>query len=191
MRGNLRGKSSSSSLTAADQTRRCGFSRSAGRATIGLQRSGGPGTDRLTRAIKLFNQAALDLRGGWQPQLPLELALVESLQQPAASAAVAAATRKPAPAVVPSQSAAKTPGADPAKAQPAAKTVQPAVAVPAAPPAASHEATQSLTLEQVLAVWDGVLSSIKARSIPAEALLKNCHVSSVEHGTVVLELADG
>ena len=33
--------------------------------------------DRLTRAIKLFNQAALDLRGGWQPQLPLELALVE------------------------------------------------------------------------------------------------------------------
>ena len=40
--------------------------------------------DRLTRAIKLFNQAALDLRGGWQPQLPLELALVEALQQPAA-----------------------------------------------------------------------------------------------------------
>ena len=145
--------------------------------------------DRLTRAIKLFNQAALDLRSGWQPQLPLELALIEALQQPAlptASAAVATATRKPAPAAVPSRSAAKTPGADPAQAQPAAKTVQPAVAVQAAPPAASHEATQSLTLEQVLAVWDGVLSSIKARSIPAEALLKNCHVSSVEHGTVVL-----
>jgi hypothetical protein len=30
------------------------------------------------------------------------------------------------------------------------------------------------------------LSSIKTRSIPAEALLKNCHVSRVEHDTVVL-----
>jgi DNA polymerase-3 subunit gamma/tau len=146
--------------------------------------------DQLTRAIRLFNQAALDLRGGWQPQLPLELALIEALQQPAlptASATAAAATRKPpSAAAVPSQSAAKALGADPAQAQPAAKPVQPAVAAQAAPLAPLHEATQSLTLEQVLAVWDGVLSSIKARSIPAEALLKNCHVSSVEHGTVVL-----
>jgi DNA polymerase III subunit gamma/tau len=145
--------------------------------------------DRLTRAIKLFNQAALDLRGGWQPQLPLELALVEALQQPvlpAAGAAVAAATRKPAPAAVPVQPAARTPVADPGPAQPAAKPVQSTGAAREVPPAASHEAAQSLTLEQVLAVWDGVLSSIKTRSIPAEALLKNCHVSSVEHGTVVL-----
>ena len=35
--------------------------------------------NRLTRAIKLFNQAAADLRGGWQPQLPLELALVDAV----------------------------------------------------------------------------------------------------------------
>src|SRR5512134_2159994 len=54
--------------------------------------------DRLTRAIKLFNQASLDLRSGWQPQLPLELALIESLQQPVAapiSASVPAVVRKP------------------------------------------------------------------------------------------------
>ena len=48
--------------------------------------------DRLTRAIKLFNQAASDLRGGWQPQLPLELALIESLQQPVAVTVVATTT---------------------------------------------------------------------------------------------------
>ena len=136
--------------------------------------------DRLTRAIKLFNQAALDLRGGWQPQLPLELALVEALQQPAA------ATRPAAPAVVQSQSAAKAPAANPVKAQPAAKPIQPAAAASEAPPAASLESAPSLTAEQVLAAWDGVLSSIKTRSIPTEALLKNCHVTSVEHGTVVL-----
>jgi hypothetical protein len=41
-------------------------------------------------------------------------------------------------------------------------------------------------MEEVLAAWDGTLGSIKARSIPAEALLKNCHVAGVEHDTVVL-----
>ena len=37
-----------------------------------------------------------------------------------------------------------------------------------------------------MAQWDGILSTIKTRSIPAEALVKNCHVSGVEHNTVVL-----
>src|SRR5512143_61065 len=37
-------------------------------------------SELLISAVKMFNQAALDLRGGWQPQLPLELALIESLQ---------------------------------------------------------------------------------------------------------------
>jgi DNA polymerase-3 subunit gamma/tau len=149
--------------------------------------------DRLTRAIKLFNQAALDLRGGWQPQLPLELALVEALQQPATGASLAATTRPAAPAVVQAQPAARAPAADPVKGQPAAKPAQPAakpgqpVAVaPEAPPAASHESAASLTVEQVLAAWNGILSSIKPRSIPTEALLKNCRVTGVEHNTVVL-----
>ena len=33
--------------------------------------------------IKAFNNAAVDLRGGWQPSLPLELALAEVMGQPA------------------------------------------------------------------------------------------------------------
>jgi hypothetical protein len=43
-----------------------------------------------------------------------------------------------------------------------------------------------MTVEQVRAEWDRVLSAIKTRSIPAEALLRNCHVGNVEHNTVVL-----
>lgn len=35
---------------------------------------------QLLKAIRAFNTAVADLRGGWQPQLPLELALVESTQ---------------------------------------------------------------------------------------------------------------
>ncbi|MEP7359045.1 MAG: DNA polymerase III subunit gamma/tau, partial [Anaerolineales bacterium] len=46
----------------------------------------------LLRAIRVFNAAANDARGGWQPQLPLELAVVECTSPlPAAIAAPAAA----------------------------------------------------------------------------------------------------
>ncbi len=42
------------------------------------------GIDRpmLLNAIRTFNEAVNNYRGGWQPQLALELALVESLQEP-------------------------------------------------------------------------------------------------------------
>jgi DNA polymerase-3 subunit gamma/tau len=36
----------------------------------------------LLRVMRLFNQAAYDARSAWQPSLPLEVALVESIQQP-------------------------------------------------------------------------------------------------------------
>ena len=37
---------------------------------------------RLVRAIRAFNEAVNNFRGGWQPQLSLELALIDSFQQP-------------------------------------------------------------------------------------------------------------
>ncbi len=144
--------------------------------------------DRLTRAIRLFNQAALELRGGWQPQLPLELALVESLQSPVASVAHAPAptTNNPAAGsarVPPATFTGKT--TEPVS-QPFSPVTNNSTASTAAPSAAAPASTPAVAVEQVLAVWDGVLSAIKARSIPTEALLKSCHVNRTEHNTVVL-----
>ncbi|HLY29230.1 MAG TPA: DNA polymerase III subunit gamma/tau, partial [Aggregatilineales bacterium] len=42
------------------------------------QQAGKIGRAALLRAIRAFNSAIADLKGGWQPQLPLELALIES-----------------------------------------------------------------------------------------------------------------
>jgi DNA polymerase-3 subunit gamma/tau len=39
----------------------------------------------LLRAIRIFNTAANDSRAGWQPQLPLELAIVEACEPPVMS----------------------------------------------------------------------------------------------------------
>ena len=52
-------------------------------------------TDVL-RMMKIFNNAAVDLRGGWQPSLSLELALAEIMELPAESTP-AAATPQPKP----------------------------------------------------------------------------------------------
>ena len=41
----------------------------------------------VLRMIKSFNAAATDLRGGWQPSLPLELALAETMELPATAQA--------------------------------------------------------------------------------------------------------
>ena len=69
----------------------------------------------LLNAIRAFNEAVNNYRGGWQPQLALELALVESLQerqevlpQPAQQQA---APRKAAPQ--PPEAEVKPPGAPP------------------------------------------------------------------------------
>ena len=40
----------------------------------------------LVRAIRAFSYAAGDLRSGWRPQLPLELALVDSILEPSVAA---------------------------------------------------------------------------------------------------------
>jgi DNA polymerase-3 subunit gamma/tau len=80
--------------------------------------------ERLVRAIRLFNEAATDLRRGFQtiPQLPLELALVESL---------ADAPRSPGPPSTPAQAG------QPAHAPAAQQTGPQADAQPQARPAAS------------------------------------------------------
>jgi DNA polymerase-3 subunit gamma/tau len=52
----------------------------------------------VLRMMKIFNTAATDLRGGWQPSLSLELALAEVLEAPAESAPIAPRQTKPQPA---------------------------------------------------------------------------------------------
>jgi DNA polymerase III subunit gamma/tau len=42
----------------------------------------------VLRMVKSFNAAATDLRGGWQPSLPLEMALAEMMEFPATAATI-------------------------------------------------------------------------------------------------------
>jgi len=64
-------------------------------------------TQALVKAVRLFSEAASQRRAGWQPQLPLELALVEATLDPQTAAAPIpqpdSRTHAPAPRPVPAQ----------------------------------------------------------------------------------------
>jgi DNA polymerase-3 subunit gamma/tau len=148
------------------------------------QRAGQFSAEQLVRAIRLFNQAAYELRTSAHPTLPLEIALVETtLEEPAA--------RVSAPPAVSSAPRA----APPPNPKPALRTPQ---AVPSAPlahtasvNAAPPEGTQNtpslpLTLEAVQGSWENVLARVKQSNRNAEALLRSAEPIQVEDGVIVL-----
>ncbi len=157
----------------------------------------------LLRTIRSFNTAANDARGGWQPQLPLELALVECVTGPVAVAAPVAA---PVAAAAPvARSAGRSPAnltadsgaARPARAQPAAapQRAEPAVHGPAtrgpaasAPPREPDRAaaSDSPPTENVRSAadlktdWGRLLKLMRERDKMTEALLNSCQIAGME-----------
>ncbi|MDW8300309.1 MAG: DNA polymerase III subunit gamma/tau [Anaerolineae bacterium] len=113
----------------------------------------------LLRAIRAFNNALSEVRSGWQPQLPLELALIESTRPLPAESAPAAS----APATVPR----------PAKPIPQPpSTPDSEDEEPAAVPVATPQPSAAITLTKVLAVWKNVVARVRQESLPLGALLE-------------------
>ncbi|UYN88901.1 MAG: DNA polymerase III subunit gamma/tau [Anaerolineales bacterium] len=114
----------------------------------------------ILRMLRLFNEAAAEVRQAWQPGLPLEMALVEAMQTPGDAA---------------SQSEAPAPRSQPA---PQRQTSAPR---PSAPPASATAGGQGLDLAQWNKVKDlakqqnanlaALLNSVKARQLREDKLL--------------------
>ncbi len=149
--------------------------------------AGQMGTPELVQAIKRFNQAEAELKGGWQPQLPLELALVELVtgQQGGAISA---------PPAVNSRSVAVKPDKGQAKAEPLeandGEGEEAAPAQPESQPSAQVEKTAAggLTVEVVQQRWPQVLAEMKARDKGIQALLNSTHPADVRDGIVILNV---
>jgi DNA polymerase-3 subunit gamma/tau len=126
----------------------------------------------VLRMVKIFNAAAAEQRGNWQPALPLELALAESIETPAAVSSAPTTPAKKAPSAVLFQEAnprdvkAAKPSAKPAKeAAPAAGT--------------------GVTLEQVAKAWKQISAAIKS-NMSLGALLNSCKVLELKNNTLTL-----
>jgi DNA polymerase III subunit gamma/tau len=126
----------------------------------------------LLKAVRAFNGAANDMRGGWQPQLPLELAIVECTgASPAVAAPVAAAT---AAVSVPPPAAVVKPAAAPHLAE-----MQPAEPA-AAPMPAPLEAGAPPPTVNLKTSWSRLLALVREKDKATEALLRSCSVAGME-----------
>jgi DNA polymerase-3 subunit gamma/tau len=138
---------------------------------------------QLITAINAFNDAAADKSGGWQPQLPLELALLHSIEALFASApqeeAVVRAAAPPPPAPRPQVA----PSSAPRRGVPSAPapTEAPAEAAPDAP-----------SLAEIQSRWADVLTAARQADTTGalHALLANSdgRLYAVEGYTVVFQM---
>lgn len=121
----------------------------------------------LVRTIRAFNEAINNYRGGWQPQLALELALIDSLRpvdepemQPAARAAAPRSQAAAAPTEVTEEAA-------PIEATP-----------PGAPPV--------VPLSTVREGWVQVQKAALRYNRSVPALMDHCHVRHIDGNRVVV-----
>jgi DNA polymerase-3 subunit gamma/tau len=158
----------------------------------------------ILRLVRLFNAAATDLRGSWQPSLSLELALAEALETPAAAPAGPSAPEKksaaapileaPLPGKGPSAGAAGKSAAKPAA--PAAgkdrgvpKEARKTTARPAAAKEPALPGSPAVNLDQIARAWKQVCAAIKPHNPSLNGLLNSCKLLEVKDGTLVLGFA--
>lgn len=133
-----------------------------------IQQAGQIERGRLLRYIKLFNDAVNELRGGWQPQLGLELAVIEGIL---GSVPDAVYQQSPPPPSQPRQQ----------PAQPA-KSEEP---IPEAEqlPVGSAPKIDALTVQ---GDWDHLLKALKRINQSAPAVLQYYRVHHVDGNTVYM-----
>jgi len=125
-------------------------------------------TSDVLRMMKAFNNAATDLRGGWQPSLSLELALAEVLDTPAEPSQIAAPSQpKPKPATV-------------------SRTES--------QPKAESEAKQStekniLNVGDVIKAWKPMSAALPKAQANLSALMNSVKMIDVQGNTLILGLA--
>ena len=145
----------------------------------------------LLETIRMFNNAANELRSGWQPSLLLELAAAEAVgwaapqvvsqpvQVPSAKHSPAVTAEKPARAVPPQTE-------QPQKAAPQVMKESSADVEPAAPPPPPEG---GLTLQLIQQNWMRVRALVKRDHPQLEALLNSTRSMIIRDGVLVLGFA--
>jgi len=145
-------------------------------------------TSDVLRMMKAFNNAATDLRGGWQPSLSLELALAEVLDAPsettpapaAASAPGGAPRSKPEPVSAPRTTS-----------QPKAESTGLTKDTPAQATGAEAKAVEKpiLNTGDVIKAWKQLSISLPKAQANLSALMNSVRMIDVQGQTLILGLA--
>ncbi len=150
-----------------------------------------PSHQVLARAVRLFSQAAVEAKGGWQPQLPLEMALVEAVlpgqrgeEKQSSPPPEKPRTPSPAPSRRPPNPAPQPRPAPVRSASPATAVREPVAAYDSFAPGDG-----SLTPDALRNRWTELLSALRPRNLSLEALMHSCKPVAVEGNVVVLGFA--
>lgn len=139
-------------------------------------------------AVKRFGEAIGELKGGYQPQLPLELALIEVVRGPAATVVQPVAVAQPAPA----QPTPATPA--PAKEAPADK--KPAASAKEEKVPASTAESAPVPLDQgavskLRAQWNDVLSAVREQcGLKQQAALRAVRDIAIGENAIALSFGN-
>ncbi len=131
---------------------------------------------QILRVTRLFNQAASELRASANPTLPLELALVEAIEDGAVIANPAAPAPREEPRVAASSAPAPRAPIAPKAEPPPVKKSDPAPSVSGG----------ALTAESLNANWKAVLERVRQYNKTVAALLHDTECVQVEGSQIVL-----
>ncbi len=146
-------------------------------------------TAMLLRTLKLFNEAAVDTRGGWQPGLLLEMALAQALEDPQPTSVPAAASP---PAAVPPARREPQLQAQPVPRPAPVEPRQPAAGTPPTPatsPTTADIDAPASAQQTIQQNWGKIRAGVKSARMQTEALLNSCKAVNVRDGVLVLAFA--
>jgi DNA polymerase III subunit gamma/tau len=127
-------------------------------------------TNDVLRMMKAFNNAATDLRGGWQPSLSLELALAETLDAPNEAAPQPLAPRQARPQQALNQQAESKPPASTGSG-------------PSAPEPSTIDAGD------IIKAWKHLSAALPKTQANLSALMNSVRMIDVQDKTLILGLA--
>jgi len=138
----------------------------------------------ILRMMRIFNVAATDLRGSWEPSLSLELALTEILEASQPASKTSSSPDRGTPTIQPKQHAV---GVEEASTRLHQTSLQQKTAVPAI---SEHKPTSDmLSLDQVAQSWKQIRGIIKPENPTLDGLLNSCKLLEVKDGTLFLGFA--
>ncbi|HXQ32546.1 MAG TPA: hypothetical protein VN843_00855, partial [Anaerolineales bacterium] len=138
-------------------------------------------TSEVLHMMKSFNTAATDLRGGWQPSLPLELALAAVMVAPNETTSLPSAPRqtKPQPAPVSQTESTQEP-------KPSGEVPEMGASIDKSHPPVEKAA---ISAGEVIKVWKHLSASLPKTQANLSALLNSVRMIDMQGTTLILGLA--
>jgi DNA polymerase-3 subunit gamma/tau len=150
-------------------------------------------TPELLRMIRIFNQAANEVRSAWQPALPLEMAFVEALvpadetadTPPQEDAQTSTQPKQPGAGQSPRKASGRIKGGK----QPPSNVTED---IEAASESEADEEVQSADAagtHQLTENWRRVLGAVRQQNPNTYGLLNSCRAKNIRNGALVLDFA--